>query len=166
MEPLIITGSRAKTAIYLAISIVFVAVGVLMVGHPSGAKDLIYSWLSIVFFGLGVVVFGWLLVRPQVLQLDSEGFSLGGGLVRTPRKTRWRDVQAFFVFRLPRGGKMIGFNYEPGRRPSLASVSRRFGADGGLPKSWPKSPEAMADILNGYRERALAFESRWTKVES
>jgi hypothetical protein len=163
MEPLTITGSRLKTALYLALSTVFVAGGVWVVGHPSQAKDLIYGWLSIALFGLGALVFVWLLARPQVLRLDSEGFSLRGGLVRSPKVTRWRDVQSFFVFRLPRGGKMIGFNYAEGRAPSmaLAVVSGLAGADGGLPKGWPKSPEAMVALLNDYRVRALAFQSRW-----
>jgi hypothetical protein len=162
MEPLTITGSRLKTALYLALSIAFVAGGVWVVGHPSQAKDLIYGWLSIALFGLGALVFIWLLARPQVLRLDSEGFSLRGGVTRAPQFTRWRDVQTFFVFRLPRGGTMIGFNYTEGRQPSkLSALARLAGAEGALPKGWPKSPEAMVVILNDYRERALAVQSRW-----
>jgi hypothetical protein len=162
MEPLTITGSRLKTILYLAMSLAFVAGGVWVIGHPSQSKDLIYGWLSIALFGLAALVFGWLLARPQVLRLDAEGFSLRGGLVRSPRVTRWRDIQPFFVFRLSRGGKMIGFNYAEGRAPSttLAFVSGLAGAEAGLPKGWPKSPEAMVVILNDYRERALAFQSR------
>jgi hypothetical protein len=163
MEPLTITGSRLNAALYLVLSIVFVACGIWLVGHPAQAKDLIYGWLSIALFGLGALVFVGLLARPQVLRLDSDGFSLRGGLVRSPRLTLWRDVQPFFVFRLSRGGKMIGFNYAEGPAPSKtqAFVSGLVGAEGALPRGWPKSPEAMVTLLNDYRERALAFQARW-----
>jgi hypothetical protein len=162
MEPLTITGSRLNAALYLVLSLVFLAGGVWLVGQAVQVKDLVFGWLSIALFGLAALVFVWLLVRPQVLRLDAEGFSLQGGLVRSPKLTRWRDVQPFFVFHLPRGGKMIGFNYIQDRAPSttLAFVSGLAGAEAGLPKGWPKSPEAMVAVLNDYRERALAFQSR------
>jgi hypothetical protein len=160
MEPLTITGSRISAAVYLAIALAFVALGVWVVSHPSQIKDLLFGWLDIILFGLGVAVFAWLLVRPQVLYLNSEGFSLRGGVVRAPQLTRWGDVQSFYAFRLPRGGMMIGFNYAEGRRPKLAVLARLAGAEGALPKGWPKSPDAMAAILNDYRERALAFQAR------
>jgi hypothetical protein len=41
--------------------------------------------------------------------LDAEGLTLGGGLMLRPRRLLWREVEAFKVFRLPRGGKLVGY---------------------------------------------------------
>jgi hypothetical protein len=150
-----IVGSRWKIALYLAVSLGFVAIGVLMLGDPEEA-----AWkalLGLGFFGLCALIFLWLLIRPQRLLLDGQGFTIGGGLVRSPKLVRWRDIEPFFVYRLPKGGKMVGYNYRPGARSDgmLAQISRRLGADGALPKGWPMSPEALVDDLNAFRARAL-----------
>lgn len=152
--PRSIEASRLKLWLYLALSLIFVAGGVLMVQDPStGLK----GWLVLAFFGLGVAVFVVLLVRPQVLELDPKGFTLRGGFIRSPKTVLWRDVESIFVYKLPRGGKMIGYNLVPGIRKdtALARMARSFGADGALPKGWAGSPEKMAEDLNAYRLWAL-----------
>lgn len=102
----------------------------------------------------------WLLIRPQRLRLDSEGFALEGGFVWSPKKVRWNDVDEFFVYRPPRGGKLIGYNYRPVARQGspLSWLIRRFGADAALPKGWPRSPEKMTEELNAYRRSVLGAE--------
>jgi hypothetical protein len=154
VEARTITGSRAKTALYLLISIIFVAVGAMLLRGPSASA---MAWLCVAFFGLGVLLFAWLLIRPQTLDLDSEGFTLGGGMVRSPKKVLWREVEGFHVYRLPRGGKMIGYSYAPGPKKESAAVAfaRDLGAESALPRGWPQSPEKMVDLLNAYRLRAL-----------
>lgn len=153
-SPSEIHGSYWKNGLYLAISLVFVVGGLAMLRDPEAVGA---AWLCLIFFGLGAVVFLWMLVRPQRLILDSQGFTLCGGLVRSPKLVRWRDVEPFFVYRLPRAGKMIGYNYRPGAGPDsmLARINRRLGADCALPKGWPMSPEAMVEQLNACRARAL-----------
>jgi hypothetical protein len=118
----------------------------------------VVGWFGIAFFGLCALVSARLIVRPQVLLLDGEGFTLDGGLVRSARKIGWRDIEGFFVYRLPKGGKTIGYNYEPaaGKDSLLIQINRAFGSDGALPKAWSGSPESMADELNDYRLQALA----------
>ncbi|WP_165185151.1 hypothetical protein [Caulobacter soli] len=152
--PRTIEASRLKLWLYLAISLVFVAIGVMMVQDPSAGLK---GWLVLLFFGLGVAAFVVLLVRPQVLDLDTQGFTLRGGFVRSPKTVLWRDVERFFVYRLPRGGKMIGYMLEPAARKDTAlnRIARSFGADGALPKGWPGSPEKMVEDLNAYRLWAL-----------
>ena len=149
--------SRWKMTLYLAGSLAFVAIALFFLQHPSemrhpneGAWKM---WLCLVFFSPCALVFAWLLIRPPRLLLDRQGFTLVGGLIRSPKTIPWRDVEAFFVYRLPRGGKMIGYNYRPGVREvtALARVGRAFGADGALPKGWTLSPEKMVDELNAYR---------------
>lgn len=147
--------SRGKIALYLCGSLAFVATALLFLQHPD--QDAWKLQLCLGFFGLCSVVFVWLLIRPQRLLLDSQGFTLAGGFIRSPKKIPWREVDAFFVYRLPRGGKMIGYNYLLGARKdsALARVGRAFGADGALPKGWTLSPEKMVAELNAYRQHAL-----------
>ncbi len=146
-------SSRVKTVAYLVVSFAFVAIAIFLPDARSQSNDWRYWCGSL--FGLGALVFLWLLGRPQILALDAEGFTLSGGLMRTPKKTKWKDVDRFFVYQLPRGGKMVGFNFTPGTRPAtpLMELNRRLGAEGALPKLWPGSPEALVDELNSYRSR-------------
>lgn len=151
-----ISTSRWKIALYLGGSLAFVAIALLLLQQPDRV-----AWkleLGLGFFGLCAVGFAWLLVCPQRLLLDDDGFTLMGGFARSPKKLHWRDIDAFFVYSLPRGGKMIGFNYKPGVRDvsPMVRLNRRFGADGALPKGWPQSPEEMVVELNNFRLRALA----------
>jgi hypothetical protein len=150
-----IATSRWKLALYLAGSLAFVAIALRLPPQPH--RDAWKLQLGIGFFGLCAVVFAWLLIRPQRLALDAEGFTLLGGFVASPKKVCWRDIDEFFIYRLPRGGKMIGFNYKPGVRPvsPLVRPHRLRGADGALPKGWARSPEEMVAELNAYRRRAL-----------
>jgi hypothetical protein len=142
----------------LAVGFGFVALSIFWLRHPSGEGDVWKAWLGVIFFALCSAVLSWTLIRPMVLRLDADGFTLNGGLLRAPKRTLWRDTGEFFVYRLPRGGKMIGFNHVAGRAPAspLSQFNRTFGADGALPKSWPFSPEHMVAKLNEYRAWALA----------
>jgi hypothetical protein len=151
--PRTIEASRAKAWLYFLGSLVFVAGGLWMVQDPSKAG----GWFVLLFFGACAVVFAIMLVRPQVLILDASGFMVSGGLVRSPRKVLWRDVRGFHVYRLPKGGKMIGYFLEPSVRKdtAMAKINRGLGADGALPKGWPGSPEKMVEDLNAYRLWAL-----------
>jgi hypothetical protein len=150
-----IVGSRWKAALYLTASLAFAAGGLLMLNDPDESKAA--AVLCVVLFGLGALIFLLMLVRPQRLALDGQGFTLSGGLVRSPKLVRWRDVEPFFAYRLPRAGKMIGYNFRTGVRPdtTMNRIARRFGADAALPKGWPMSPDAMVEHLNAYRAQAL-----------
>lgn len=152
--PRTIEASRLKMSLYLAGSLIFVAIGAMMVGDDSTNLK---AWLALVFFGLCAAIFAFLLMRPQVLELDAKGFTVRGGFIRAPKKVLWRDVESVFVYKLPRGGKMIGYNLVPAARKdtALGRIARSFGADGALPKGWPGSPEKMAEDLNAYRVWAL-----------
>ena len=156
MEVKVIQGSRGKVFFYIAISLVF-SIGSLTLfqgDHSVGAWKL---WLGGLFFGLGSIVFTILLIRPQRLVLDRTGFSLEGGLAMSLKKVAWSDIDAFFVWRLPRGGDSVGYRYRPDAKnvPKMVNVNRAFGADGALPRAWPMGPNALVAELNAYRERAL-----------
>ena len=155
-----ITGSRVKSLLLLLASLAFVLIGMWQARGPAPVDWRV--WLGLALFGLGVLVFAWLLVRPQRLVLNDSGFTVAGGLVRTPWHVRWDEVDGFFVYRLPRGGKMIGYNYAEGARPEsvLLSLNRRFGADGALSKGFPGSPEQLVEELNRHRAQALRLDHR------
>jgi len=148
-------SSRAKIGAALFVCIVFVAIALLMPELPRGSQP--WRIAATVFFGVGALVFGFLMLRPQRLILDSDGFTVTGGLVFSPKPIRWSDVDRFFVYRLPKGGKMIGFNYRAGARGTSALLDfnrRSAGADGALPGLWRGGPEKIVEELNDYRERS------------
>ena len=151
-----IVASRLKITGALLGSLAFVASDALL---PSQGRDSDQWRLwGGAFFGICAVLFCWLLIRPQRLNVDPEGFTVSGGLVRSPKKIMWRSIEPFFVYRLPRGGKMIGFNFKPEARADrtlLMKLNGRLGAEGSLPKLWPGSPDQLVEELNAYRKQAL-----------
>lgn len=154
-----IKSSRGKTVLGLLVSLTFVAIFVAIPSEP--AADSHKAWLGGGFFGLCSVVFACLLIRPQRLSLTPTGFTVSGGLIRSPKHVLWRDVDSFFEYRLPRGGTMVGYRFVPGARSdsALIRVSRSLGAEAALPKGSPESTEQLVERLNAYRARALAQEA-------
>ena len=149
----VIEGSRGKTLLCFVGSLAFTSVGFLTLSDP---KTDVKAWFCILFFGLCTAVFAWLLARPHRLILDERGFTLDGGLRRSPKTTAWSDVEVFLVYRLPKAGKMIGYNFTPAVRKNtmMARMARKFSADGVLPKGWSMSPEEVVETLNAHRARA------------
>jgi hypothetical protein len=150
------TSSPVKTVLLLVVSLGMLGAAVL---PPRGsALPEPMRWAAGGFFGLCAIVFAWLLVRPMRLILDPQGFTIGGGLVLSPKKTRWSDVDQFFVYSIAPARKMIGVNYKPGvhDQSKLVKFSRRTaGVDGALPILSRSSPEQLVAELNDYRKRAL-----------
>ncbi len=151
-----IVQSRWKTAVLLLISIGFVAIGIYLLTQPVSQRHLLATWGAIVLFGLGVPISAVSIVRPRTLTLDAEGLSMAGGLQRAPTRIAWSDIDSFSVYRLPRGGKMIGVRYREGRGPQgmLASALRAVGPGGALPTGWALSPDAVVERLNAWRAKA------------
>jgi hypothetical protein len=77
-------ASRGKAALYLPACATFVWAGSTIT--PDTEFHRLVTWSASVFFGLGLPLFGWLVIRPQSLLLSSNGFTLGGGLIRSPGK--------------------------------------------------------------------------------
>lgn len=158
METKTFISSRTKTVLLLAASMAFVALAVLV---PDADDSSHWRLLCGGFFGLCAAAFAVLLMRPQRLTFDREGYTLSGGLMLPSRvKTvPCRDIDEFFVYRTARGNKMIAVNFKRNaiERTWFARFSRAgFGADGAVPGLWPGGPQKMVDEFNRYRERALA----------
>nr|WP_250808842.1 hypothetical protein [Neorhizobium tomejilense] len=146
-----IVTSRKKTILLLLGSLVFVAGGVFA---PT------VSYWADVFFAMCSIAFVAMLFRPYRLILENEGLTLSGGL-RSPWKIRWRDVDRFFVSHPRLGVTVIRFNYgaDASKKPRGTAFARTLtGADAALPGHWPQSDAAVVDMLNEYREQALANE--------
>jgi hypothetical protein len=154
--PRTIKASLFKASLQLVMSLVFVAVGLMIVRiDPVGLMGLA-GWLVLLFSGLGAAIFVVLLVRRRSLELDAKGFTLRGGLIRFPRKVLWRDIEPFFLYRLPKGGKMIGYKFVPASRKEMAleRAADSLEADDAMLDEWPRSPEKMVEELNAYRHWA------------
>ena len=154
MEPTELVSSRGKTLAGLAISLAFVVIALIV---PRDGGDQTWRWLCLVFFGLCTAVFVVLLVRPQRITLDRDGFAVTGGLARTAMRRRWDEVERFRVVRMPRGGTVVGYDLAEHVRPDtyLGDLGRRWAADGVLPSTLRGSPDAIAARLNACREAAL-----------
>jgi hypothetical protein len=157
IEPLVISASRGKTLLLLSASLLFVLCCAFVI-YVSKSGDTAGLWWCMAFFGLGALMFAWQLMRPQVLVLNGQGFSLGGGLVRSPKLVPWKDIEGFYVVhRRRRVGDMIGYNFAPEVKNSsvMRSITKSLGAEAALPKGWTLSPEEMVVLLNDYRRKAL-----------
>jgi hypothetical protein len=152
-----IKASCFKASLQLVMSLVLVAVGVMMVRiDPVGLMGLV-GWPILLFSGLSAAIFVVLLLRRRSLELDARGFMLRGGLIRFPRKVLWRDIEPFFLYRLPKGGKMIGYKFVPASRKEmgLERAADSLEADDTMIDEWRRSPEQMVEDLNAYRHWAL-----------
>ena len=119
-------------------------------------------WVAI-FFGTCSTVFVMMLVRPRRLSLDEDGFSVSGGLLRSPQKTSWRDISDFFVLSLRPGTSFVGYHFssEFAEKHPTAKLARNVtGADGILHGPWPGSNGKLADKLNAYRQFALTSATK------
>ena len=152
-------SSRPKIVLLVLGCTPFVAIA--LSAFLQGEREL-WIWLSLLLFGGGLISSGLLLVNPMKLHLDETGFALSGGFFMGIRQARWADVEQFSVVRLPRGGKMICYNFKPHARKATwwMEINRRLGADASLPKLWPGKPEDLVEKLNRYRAEASTEQDR------
>lgn len=156
MERIEIVGSRVKTALYLAFSVAAVCLALWLFKDD---KDDAKLELAAAFFAICALAFVWLLIRPQRLVLESDGFSLAGGTLRKSHKVAWKDVGGFLVVPVRYRTTMVGYIFSPeaaSNRRGLALARRISGVDGALHGLWPISNAQLVDELNAYRTRAIA----------
>lgn len=148
-EPKELTSSRGKAAFGLAGCLIFVAISL----FAEQSDDT--NWklqAGGIFFAICAFAFVAMLLRPHRLRLEPEGFTLSGGLSRTPKRIEWRHVGDFYVRPLNRGAKMVAFKYVAGATVPFGGA---LGTSGGIPGVWPHGPEALVECLNDYRDAAL-----------
>lgn len=133
----------------LVISLVFVAIGILMVRDGEGI-----GWFVLGFFGLCALAFAvQMLPGASRLRLDRDGFTVTS-LFRSST-VRWSEVSRFFVAQV--GGRaMVCWDYAGAVPRSTASrrLSRTLaGVEAGLPDTYGLNAEALAELLEDWRQR-------------
>lgn len=151
LGPRVLRSSPVRTVVLLAVSILVLVIGVAVVatGEQGG-------WLAVIG---GAVLTGFLvllLVRPNRLELDDQGFSTVSSLGRATR-VEWRECGAFRVQRPDIDGSFraplqVVYDTEESNRHNLAVVSQFVaGGSAALPDTYGMSAEDLADLLNRYR---------------
>lgn len=149
---LVLRPSPARHLGLLAISIAFVAIGVMMIrdGRWEG-------WLTAGFFGLGIVAFGGNLIPgASRLVLEADGFRYrnlfrGGG-------ERWRDIAGFRVVSAG-ATTLVGWDYvdgHTGQRLGRKISKRLGGAEAALPDTYGHSAASLASLMEQWRLQAVA----------
>jgi hypothetical protein len=138
--PIVISMSRWKTALLLAVSIGFVAIGAWAL-HSGEAVW--WAYLDIALFGLGAGVFVAQLLSPGRLVLSPSGVTWRN-LWRTAHYDWWQ-IGNFRPWSPATVSKHVGFDYIRERDGAV-----RFGSFGG---TWELSAAALCDLLNQARHR-------------
>ena len=152
---------RRKAVALFVLDLAFVAIFGAMLQDPlrsGGMVGRLGGAFCLVFFALAALAAAWQLVRPDTMTLDSDGFTLSGGLVWSPHKVSWRDVDRFLVHTTPRGGRLLRVVYTPALDEPGLPVERveTLGTEGRFFRQWPLPSREMADLLNRFREARLA----------
>jgi hypothetical protein len=154
--PVTLRTPTRKRLVLLGTAIVFLMFGLQMLLAPPdfpGAAAI--AWVITGFFLLGALVSA-VMLHPNAggLTLDRESFQ-ARSLFRSHRY-EWRSTTAFAVGQIGPGGSMVMYD-DPTQRGKLADWNRQqFGRSSALAETYGLGPEALAELLNAWRERALA----------
>jgi hypothetical protein len=135
----------------LAVSTVFVVIGIWMILDPEGSSrrsaewQIFGGWFSVVFFGSGTLIGLYTLVKPIEILLTAEGFQIRGP--RRGRLVPWNGVESFYVTKV-HGAKFVFYKKTEGA-PSLLGAM----GDVSLPPQLDRSPEALRDLMEQWRTR-------------
>lgn len=154
MTELKLHPSRRKHIFLAVISGAFVSIPIWVPDAPASL------WWGAAFFGLCLIVFLAQMV-PGVsnLRLTSEGFIVRT-LLRNAPLVRWSEVSPFGVTGSFR--KMVVYDSQVDRAqsPALAKASTFLvGASSGLPDTYGMPAEALATLMNEWRDRYADPES-------
>jgi hypothetical protein len=148
--PITLHASKAKMLGLVAISAVFVVIGIYM-----SPKEPVMGLLCAGFFGLcGIVGVLGLIPGGSYLLIERDGFTTSS-LFRK-HSYQWRDVGAFGVQRISRN-KMVCWNFAPSYSGPKrgASISKTLtGIEAALPDTYGKKAEDLAELMNELRQRA------------
>lgn len=151
-SPTVLRPSRARTVGLLALSLGFVAIGVMMTRSSDTIRGIpaVYpGWLAVIFFGLGVPTFlVMLLPGASYLRLEADGYTVCTFF--RPNFVPWSAVRGFGVTRVTTR-KFVGINLEPdaGIATALGRVNTRLvGYQNILPNTYGMSAEKLAELMN------------------
>lgn len=153
---LILYPKKLSAVLLLLGSSIFVAGGIWM-----GITGDWIGYLCAAFFALGILVATVKLIPGSTyLQLDQSGFTFCNMFKKTT--TPWSVIDSFFVITIHHN-KMVVFNFVPsydrsklGRRISKGLAN----CEGGLPDTYGKKAEELADLMNTYLPHAKTNEDK------
>ena len=141
--------SRRRSALILAIALIFATIGLAMFAEA--------EWVALLAFILaaaGLIASAMELVTPSQLRLDSTGFTAWRPVRPHEAKTDWTDCDHLDLVQISNRQRLVSYNVpkpaRPGRddEPRIATRYLAAGYDG-------LTAAQLADLLNGYRERAV-----------
>jgi hypothetical protein len=145
---------RSARWIYAAAFTMIVVPGALVIWANIRIGLLDRSHSSLLAVLLTPVMLGslWFALHPPVLTLDSTGFTVTGGFVRSPITTRWQDVKEFLVYDPPKS-----FFPKIAYEPSADRVSKSPFSKAVLGFFYVRNADDAVNRLNDYRRRALGI---------
>lgn len=147
--------SRRKHLLFALLSLAFVSIPFLIPAAP------LVVWISAAFFAVCALVFLLnLLPGTSYLRLTPEGFE-ARSLFRTWPLVRWCCVSQFQVTSAS-GQSMVVYDnsVDLEQNPRLSRANRFVaGTSSGLPDTYGLSAEALASLLNEWRDRYAASSS-------
>src|SRR6056297_733235 len=151
-------AGKRKWSWVFVIAMVFVALGVWMIV----AENTIFGWIATGFFAAVALVAGLQLVGAgSRLVLERDRFELTNFGRRTPE--RWDEVANFAVYRVS-GQEFVGYDRARDVETHQGAMNRAIsGRSASLPDSFGLEPEALAALMNAYREAAVAHS--WAETD-
>jgi hypothetical protein len=151
-DVLVIRSLRSRAFLLLLLAPIMIGMSVfLALSHPYLVVRL-FGWFGTAFFSLSLVAISIRLLRPDVLTLTVDGFTLRDW--KQTQRIPWQNVKEFFVWSGYGAGMASWVLHDSARRANLmARVNRPFGLDGSIGINWPHPPERMAELLSEWKER-------------
>jgi hypothetical protein len=150
--PVILYPSRKKWLLIFGTCALFAVGGIAMVrsSEPMG-------WYVLIVFALAAVVAA-VVMLPQAgrLRLDREGFEVTSLFRR--HRSRWLDASGFTVSRIPPASyRLVVYDDVTQSAKSMAKFNVGLtGRNAALPDTYGLPPAELAELMAGWRERALA----------
>ena len=118
-----------------------------------------FLWLAAAGIAAACPIFAMMILRGSTLQLDASGMHVFQGWKRSDH--RWTDLSEFSVADAgvlsPTQHLMVVFDEASTKDGTVATLTRSLlGKGGGLPDTYGMDPWHLAQLLNEWRERALA----------
>ena len=142
--------SRKKWFGIFLIGALFTATGIWLIAKEGGAMP----WFCTIFFGFVAGVSLVQMFGSSYLHLHLEGFEQN--MMRRKLECRWDEVSDFHVWATG-GSRFVSFNRIHDQGKTIAKVNQMLsGGSASLGDSFGMSAEALADLMNAFRERALS----------
>jgi hypothetical protein len=121
--------------------------------------ETIALWLAVSGCAAAIPLMIVVMLQGSSLRLDDGSLAVKHGW--RSQLTRWVDTSVFEVATMVAGGadmKIVVFDDATNKSSMLGAMSAKLvGRSGALPDTYGLSPEELAWLLNGWRDRALAL---------